>query len=184
MRPGGRICVNIAGTGRKPYLPLHHYIGRQLDNLGFLMRGEIIWMKGASAGVSTAWGSFAHPSNPVLREVHEYILVYSLGDFKLTGKGKSGITHDEFVDWTKSVWTFPTESAKRVGHPAPFPIELPRRLILFYTYEGDTVLDPFCGSGTTCIAAKKLGRNYIGIDTDPLYIDLASSRLANLTDGS
>ena len=186
LRPGGRICVNIAGCWRQPYLPLHHLIGQQLTELGCKMRGEIIWNKSASVGISTAWGSFASPSNPVLRDVHEYILVFSKDDFKLPNpRGKDDkpadsekIANAEFVEWTKSIWTFGTESAARLGHPAPFPLELPRRLILLYSYPGDVVLDPFMGSGTTCLAAKMLGRHYLGFDIDPGYVELAQRRLA------
>jgi site-specific DNA-methyltransferase (adenine-specific) len=188
LRPGGRICVNVAGCWRQPYLPLHHLIGRQLSDLGFLMRGEIIWNKGSSVGVSTAWGSFAKPSNPVLRDVHEYILVFSKGDFRLppderiTGKESNEaerISNGDFVEWTKSIWNFQTENSFRAGHPAPFPLELPRRLILLYSHPGDVVLDPFMGSGTTCLAAMILGRRYIGLDIDEGYVQIAHGRLAN-----
>src|SRR3990172_2861281 len=164
LRPGGRICVNVAGCWRQPYLPLHAYIARQLEEMGLLMRGEIIWNKEASAGVSTAWGSFASPSNPTLRDLHEYILVFSKDSPALpnqTGE-KPDISNREFVDWTRSIWTFATAPADRVGHPAPFPLELPSRLIKLYSYPGDLVLDPFCGSGTTCLAAKELGRRWVG----------------------
>jgi len=187
LRPGGRICVNVAGCWRQPYLPLHHLIGRQLRDLGFLMRGEIIWNKGPSAGVSTAWGSFARPSNPVLRDVHEYILVFSKEGFRLDGdypktRPESGngeyISNPEFVEWTKSIWTFASENATKMGHPAPFPVELPRRLILLYSYPRDVILDPFMGSGTTCLAAKSVGRHFIGIDVDPGYVELARNRLS------
>jgi site-specific DNA-methyltransferase (adenine-specific) len=172
--------VNVAGCWRQPYFPLHHLVGQQLNDLGLLMRGEIIWDKGASVGVSTAWGSFASASNPTLRDVHEYILVFSKGDFALpnaTGR-KSDITNDEFVSWTRSVWQFGTESANRVGHPAPFPVALPRRLIQLYSFPEDIVLDPFAGSGTTCVAAKQLGRRWIGVDIDPTYIRIAERRLS------
>lgn len=174
---GGRIAVNVAGTGRKPYTPLHAYITSQLLPMGFLMRGEIIWDKGASVGSSTAWGSFCMASNPVLRDVHEYIMVFSKCDFKLERKGRSGITNDEFTEWTKSIWRFPTESAKRVKHPAPFPVELPRRLILLYTNPGDVVLDPFIGSGSTAVAAVNTSRQYIGYDISQAYCDVANLRV-------
>ena len=187
LREGGRICVNIAGCWRQPYLPLQHLIGSQLAELGFLMRGEIIWNKAASVGVSTAWGSFAKPSNPVLRDVHEYILVFSKESFCLanrngeeskTKQNTSGISNADFVEWTKSIWTFPSERAARVGHPAPFPLELPRRLIQLYSYPKDLILDPFMGSGTTCLAAKTLQRHYIGLDIDSGYVEIARKRLA------
>ena len=178
LAPGGRIAINVANTDRRPYIPLNAHITGRMLKLGFLMRGEIIWDKGPSVGVSTAWGSFARASNPVLRDVHEYIMVFCKEDFKLPSKGRrSGITNADFVEWTKSVWHFPTENAKRLGHPAPFPEELPRRLILLYTNIGDVVLDPFMGSGSTAVAAKKLQRHYVGYDLSESYCDLARQRL-------
>lgn len=177
---GGRACVNVANLGRKPYIPLSDYISLMMSEIGFLMRGEIIWNKGAGAGVSMAWGSWKSASNPVLRDVHEYILVFSKGDFKRAKKegSEDTIEKEQFMEWTKSVWTMNTESAKKIGHPAPFPIELPYRLIQLYTYKNDVILDPFMGSGTTAIAALKSGRNYIGYDIDPEYIELAKKRIA------
>jgi site-specific DNA-methyltransferase (adenine-specific) len=177
---GGRACINVANLGRRPYIPLHSFIIRDMLEIGFLMRGEIIWDKAASAGSSTAWGSWLSASNPTLRDVHEYILVFSKGTMRRQGAGKeSTISRDEFLEYTKSLWTFPTESAKRVGHPAPFPVELPYRLIQLYTFEGDVVLDPFCGSGTTCVAALKTDRHYIGFDNNPEYVKLAEKRIAD-----
>ena len=179
MRPGGRICVNVAGVDRQPYLPLQSYITQQLIDLGFLMRGEIIWDKAASVGVSTAWGSWQSPSNPTLRDVHEFILVFCKEQFRLAQtKGETDLISEEFTALTRSIWTFPTESAAKVGHPAPFPVELPRRLIKLYSWKGALVLDPFCGSGSTCVAASQLGRLWIGVDTDPAYCELAKRRVA------
>jgi site-specific DNA-methyltransferase (adenine-specific) len=178
---GGRACVNVANLGRKPYLPLHAYLVADLLDLGFLMRGEIIWNKAASASPSTAWGSWRSAANPVLRDVHEYILVFSKDDFSRARSGrKSTIRKEDFLEWTKSVWTFPAVSARQVGHPAPFPEELPHRLIELYTFRGDVVLDPFCGSGTTCLAASALGRHFVGYEIDPDYVRLAEKRLAQL----
>jgi len=175
---GGRIAINVANTNRTPYIPLNAIISSQMTSLGLLMRGEIIWDKGASVGVSTAWGSFARPSNPVLRDVHEYILVFSKEKYALYTNGRSsGIKNNDFAKWTQSVWQFPTESSKRLGHPAPYPIELPKRLILLYTAEGDTVLDPFLGSGTTAIAARSLGRHFVGYEISTRYCRLAARRL-------
>lgn len=178
---GGRMAVNVASTWRQPYVPLHSYITTQLMGLGLIMRGEIIWDKGASVGVSTAWGSFARASNPTLRDVHEYILVFSKGSLKLDSAGKSsGIANRDFVEWTRSIWRFPTESSRRVKHPAAFPEELPRRLILLYTNAGDVVLDPFAGSGSTAAASMKEGRRYIGYETEPGYCLAAQQRLAGV----
>lgn len=180
LAPGGRIAINVAGVDRKPYLPLHSYITLQMNKLGFHMRGEIIWNKGASVGVSTAWGSWCRPSNPTLRDVHEYILVFCKDEFAMQHRGETDLTPEEFVAYTKSIWDFPTISAKKVGHPAPFPQELPSRLIKLYTYKDDLVLDPFAGSGTTCQAAELLGRRWIGVDMDPGYCDLARSNMEAL----
>ncbi|MCK9524956.1 MAG: site-specific DNA-methyltransferase [Limnochordia bacterium] len=179
--PGGRACINIANVGRKPYIPLNHLINHIMLELGFFMRGEIIWDKGASAGGSCAWGSWQSASNPVMRDVHEYIMVYSKKCFARKDKKgqdrKNTVTRDEFLEYTKSIWTFNAESAKRVNHPAPFPVELPYRLIQLYSYADDIIIDPFCGSGTTCLAALKTGRRFIGIDVDPGYVDIATQRI-------
>lgn len=176
--PGGRACINVANLGRKPYIPLHSHIVQQMQEIGFLMRGEIIWNKGPSSSSSTAWGSWQSASNPVLRDVHEYILVFSKGTFRRDGRDReSTITRDDFLEWTKSVWTFPAVSAKKIGHPAPFPDELPHRLIQLFTFKGDVVLDPFVGSGTTCLAAMNDGRDYVGYDINQEYVDLARQRI-------
>ena len=179
--PGGRACVNIANLGRKPYIPLHSWIIQDMLDVGFLMRGEIIWDKGSSAAASTAWGSWMSASNPTLRDAHEYIMVFSKDTFsrQRLKKRKSTITRDEFLQWTKSVWSFQAESATRVGHPAPFPVELPLRVIKLYTFEGEIVLDPFIGSGTTAIAALQANRQFIGYDIDEEYVKLAEKRIEN-----
>ena len=177
--PGGRACINIANLGRKPYLPLHSYIIDQMLAIGYLMRGEIIWNKAASASPSTAWGSWKSAANPVLRDVHEYILVFSKGTFRRKREGgESTISKEEFLEWTKSVWTFQAVSARKIGHPAPFPEELPHRLIQLYTFRGDIVLDPFVGSGTTCLVARADGRGYVGYEINPDYAQHARQRLA------
>lgn len=175
---GGRACINIANLGRKPYLPLHAFLIEDMLRIGFLMRGEIIWNKASSASPSTAWGSWLSASNPVLRDVHEYILVFSKDSFSRPGQDRlSTIEKDDFLAWTKSVWEFPAVSARKVGHPAPFPEELPRRLIELYSFTNDVVLDPFCGSGTTCLAAYKTDRHYVGYEINQEYIQLAENRL-------
>jgi len=181
LAAGGRVCVNLANVGRKPYIPLHAYLAEDMIAQGFAMRGEIIWNKSSSAGPSTAWGSWQSASNPTLRDVHEYILIFSKDDFTRQGvHGKSTITRNEFLEYTKSIWTFPAESAKRVGHPAPFPVELPRRLIQLYSFEGDIVLDPFAGSGTSCVAALKTGRQYVGYEVHEPYVEIANKRIAEV----
>ena len=178
--PGGRACINVANLGRKPYLPLHAFLVRDLLELQFLMRGEIIWDKGASASASTAWGSWQSASNPTLRDTHEYILVFSKTSYRRKRRDgrKDTIAKDEFLEYTKSVWTFPAQSASKVGHPAPFPVELPYRLIQLYSYEGEVVLDPFMGSGQTALAALKSGRRYVGYETNAGYVKRARARIA------
>ena len=178
---GGRACINIANIGRKPYIPLHAMIIEIMLDLGFLMRGEIIWDKSTSAGGSCAGGSWMSASNPVLRDYHEYILIFSKESYSKNKaqEKRDTINHDDFIQWTKSVWTFPAVNAKKIGHPAPFPIELPHRLINLYSYEGDVILDPFIGSGTTAIAAIQNNRSFIGYDIKREYIELAQKRLSN-----
>lgn len=175
---GGRACINIANIGRKPYIPFNAYITKIMLNLGFLMRGEIIWDKSSSAGTSTAWGSFQSAKNPTLRDIHEYILVFSKGNYGRERNGKKDtIEKREFIELTKSIWNFHAVSAKKIGHPAPFPEELPRRLIQFYTFENDIILDPFMGSGQTAIAAVKSNRNFVGYDIEKEYCELAEKRI-------
>ncbi len=177
--PGGRACINVANLGRRPYLPLHAFIIQDMWTIGFLMRGEIIWDKGASAGISTAWGSWMSPTNPALRDTHEYILVFSKGTFRRANpfKRKATIRKEEFLEYTKSVWHFPPVSAKKIGHPAPFPVELPYRLIQLYTFAGEVVLDPFMGSGQTALAAIRTGRHFVGYETVAEYVALAHERI-------
>ena len=180
--PGGRACVNVANLGRKPYIPLHSYVIEGMQKIGYLMRGEIIWNKASSSSPSTAWGSWLSAANPVLRDIHEYILVFSKETFSRKKKDKENtIKKEEFLEWTKSVWTFSAVSAKQIGHPAPFPEELPHRLIQLYTFQDDVVLDPFVGSGTASLSAIKDKRNYIGYDIDPEYVKLAERRIFNYT---
>jgi DNA modification methylase len=228
--PGGRLCINVANTNRKPYVSLVSVIDEQLRraNERWLHRGHIIWDKGASAGTSTAWGSFGRASNPTLRDVHEYITIWSKDQFRLDGGEATGISSNDFVAWTRSIWrpeqlmaelevkiaakladarrrgkddawiaesiaravwsqvTQPGETIWQmitesgVDHPSPFPVELPRRLILLYTDLGDVVLDPFMGSGSTAIAAASLGRHYTGYELSEEYCALAAARLARL----
>ena len=188
LEPGGRIAVNVANLGRKPYRSLAADVIHILqDRLGLLLRGEIVWQKGAGASGSCAWGSFRSPSNPVLRDVTERVIVASKGRFQraLTPEQRrqhelpheSTISTEDFMALTLDVWQTPTESARRVGHPAPFPVELPEKLIELYTYVDDLVLDPFMGSGSSLVAASRLGRRYVGYDLDPGYVELARARV-------
>ncbi len=187
LEPGGRIAVNVANLGRRPYRSLAGDVTEILQGLGLLMRGEVIWWKGKAAGGSCAWGTFQRPSNPVLRDVTERVVIASKGRFDraLTPKQRltrglpstATISRDEFLEATTDLWEIAPESATRVGHPAPFPVDLPTRLIELYTYEDDLVLDPFMGSGSTAVAALRTGRHYLGFDTDPEYAVRAESRI-------
>jgi site-specific DNA-methyltransferase (adenine-specific) len=188
LEPGGRIAANVANLGRRPYRSLAGDVTEILQDLGLLLRGEVVWWKGRAAGGSCAWGTFQRPSNPVLRDVTERIVIASKGRFDRALKPEqrlglglpstATISRDEFLEATTDLWEMPPESATRVGHPAPYPVELPKRLIELYTYENDVVLDPFMGSGTTAVAALRTSRHFIGFDTDPGYVDRAHTRIA------
>lgn len=178
LKPGGRYVVNIANLGRKPYIPLHAYFYARHMAVGFLPAGEVIWQKGKGASGSCAWGSWMSAKAPRLRDLHEYLLVFVKEDFGRPDRGESTIDRDEFMAATLSVWEIPPERAKKVGHPAPFPVALARRVIELYSYAGDVVLDPFNGSGSTCVAAVEAGRHYVGYDIVPEYCDVAQARVA------
>ncbi len=189
LEPGGRIAVNVANLGRKPYRSLSADVINILqDDLGMLLRGEIIWHKAEGASGSLAWGSYRSATNPVLRDITERVIIASKGRFDRAQKPakretaglphRSSVSADEFMEATLDVWRIDPESARRVGHPAPFPVELPRRLIDLYTFEGDVVLDPFLGSGSTVVAAERTARIGVGFDLDPDYVSLARERVA------
>lgn len=190
LEPGGRIAVNVANLGRKPFRSLASDVTRILqDDLGLLLRGEVVWRKGEGASGNCAWGSFRSPANPTMRDLTERVVIASKGRFDRARTAKqraeaglpheSTITADEFMAATLDVWTLPTESARRVGHPAPFPVALPERLIELHTYVDDLVLDPFMGSGSTLVAAARHRRRYVGYDLDPSYVELARRRVAD-----
>ena len=181
---GGRACVNIANVGRSPYIPLHLYVIEITQELGFFMRGEIIWDKGTSAGVSCAWGSWKSASNPTLWDVHEYILVFCKNTFKRHPIRQNTLSREDFIDCTKSIWRIQAESARRLKHPAPFTVELPYRLINLYSYQNEIVLDPFMGSGTTAEAALKAGRRYIGYEIKKDYVQFARRRVKEVAEKS
>jgi len=177
LRPGGRYLVNIANIGRKPYIPLHSQFWQIHLGIDFLPMGEIIWQKAKGANGSCAWGSWMSAKAPRLRDIHEYILVLAKHDYARPDKGNSDIPREQFMDSTLSIWQIPPESAKRVGHPAPFPVELAARAIQLYSYVGDVILDPFVGSGSTCVAANQLNRHYIGYDVSRDYCSIAEKRI-------
>lgn len=191
LEPGGRLAVNVANLGRKPFRSLASDVIHILqDRLRLLLRGEIIWVKGKGAGSSCAWGSFQSAANPVLRDLTERIVVASKGRFDraLSRRKRASmsmpsvvtVSEDEFMESTTDIWHMQPESAHRVGHPAPFPVELPERLINLFTYRDDVVLDPFIGSGTVAVAAVLAGRRYVGYDTDARYVAAARERVAAL----
>ena len=190
LEPGGRMAINVANLGRKPYRSLSADMMSILqDDLGMLLRGEVIWQKAKGAGGSCAWGSYRSPQNPVLRDITERVIIASKGRFdravKRAKRETQGLPHtptietDEFLEATLDVWDIRSERATRVGHPAPFPVALPRRLIELYTYQDDLILDPFLGSGTTAVAAIEARRHYVGFDTEEEYITLAEQRIAS-----
>jgi site-specific DNA-methyltransferase (adenine-specific) len=189
LEPGGRIAVNVANLGRKPYRSLSADVIRILqDDLGLLLRGELIWQKAEGASGSCACGSFRSAANPVLRDITERVVVASKGRFDrarpVARRAAEGLPHgstlptEDFMALTLDVWSIPPESARRVGHPAPFPVELPEQLIRLYTFADDLVLDPFMGSGSALVAAARLGRRYVGYDLDPGYVEIARRRVA------
>lgn len=178
LQPGGRAVVNVANLGRRPYVPLSHLVTARMLQIGYFMRAEIVWRKARGAGGNCAWGSWRSPANPVVRDVHEYALCFSKGRFDRVVKGEPTISRDEFLEDTISVWEIPPERAKRVGHPAPFPVELPRRFIELYTYKDELVLDPFIGSGSTAVAAAQSGRRWVGYDISEEYAEITRKRVA------
>ncbi len=189
LEPGGRIAVNVANLGRKPYRSLAADVTTILqDDLALLLRGEIVWVKAEGASGNCAWGSFQSAANPVMRDLSERVVIAGKGRFdraiSRTERETRGlpfentISKEEFMEATLDVWRIRPESARRVNHPAPFPVELPERLISLYTYRDDVVLDPFLGSGSTAVAAVRTDRHYVGFDTDPEYVKIAETRVA------
>lgn len=188
LEPGGRIVVNVANLGRRPFRSLAADVTDILqDDLGLLLRGEVVWLKQRGSSGNCAWGSYRSPTNPVLRDTTERLVIASKGRFdralsvgkreKLGLPFESTVPADEFMEATLDVWEIAPESATRVNHPAPFPVALVERCIHLYSFAGDVILDPFMGSGSTAVAARRTGRRYIGFDTDPAYVALANQRV-------
>ena len=175
LKEDGRFCLNI---------PLDKNKGGQQSvtadittiakEVGFKYHSTIIWNEG-NISRRTAWGSWMSASAPYVIAPVETIVVLYKHRWKKKKKGESDITRDEFKEWTNGLWTFPGESKKRVGHPAPFPVELPRRCIKLFSFVGDTVLDPFMGSGSTLLASEN--RQLVSIDIDKSYCELARQRI-------
>ena len=198
--PGGRFALNVAPTSIKDFKPIHYDMAAQLRALGFIMRTEILWYK-QTMRRRTAWGSWKSPRNPHIVPSWEYVLVFSKGSWTLDGdKRDADITGDEFVRFSDGFWEIAPETRGRQpflkglyppkkprtrnrrqgsdSHPAPFPEELIRRLIKFYSYRGNVVLDPFGGTGTVAVVARKTGRHFIHIDVSRKYCQIAAQRLA------
>lgn len=181
---GGRVCINVGSVfdENREYRALHMDIRNFMLEIGWKHRCEIIWNKN-QISKRTAWGSWQSPSNNKILPPFEYVEVFHKESPKLEGdKSKIDITRDEFIKYTDGLWTIAPESAKKIGHPAPFPEELVYRLIKFYSYQDNVVLDLFNGSGTTTKVAKKLKRQYIGMDLSENYCEIAKRRLAEVED--
>lgn len=173
---GGRFALNIAPTGIKDFVPIHHDFSNQMRKIGMKFRTEIIWYKQTMLK-RTAWGSFKSPSNPHVVPSWEYVLIFSKGKDKLDGFDENAdITKEEFMKFSDGMWYIPPET-QRNGHPAPFPEELIYRLIKFYSFKGNAVLDMFGGTGTVAVVALKTNRNFIHIDISEEYCRVAEKRL-------
>lgn len=177
LKSGGRICINI-GDGKNGKVATHSdIIHFMTQELGYLLITQIIWNKN-QVGNRCSWGSFQSPSNPSFPTPFEHILVFSKDQYALKNKGESDLSKEEFIDWSLSLWNFaPETKQKQIGHPAMFPIELPTRCMKMFSYKNSTVLDPFMGAGTTGVACVQNNRNFIGIEIDKNYFDIAKERI-------
>lgn len=178
--PGGRFAVNIAPTGIKEFIPVHHDFTNQIRKIGMIFRTEIVWYKQTMLK-RTAWGSWKSPSNPHIVPSWEYVLMFSKDKMRLDGEsGEADITDEEFKKFSDGMWYIPPET-QRNGHPAPFPEELIYRIIKFYSYKNNIVLDMFGGAGTVAAVAYKTGRQFLHIDISKEYCKTAQKRLKDLT---
>lgn len=183
LKKGGRVCINI-GDGKNGQVPTSNDIFNFMMDLGYIVAGHIIWDK-HQIGSRTAWGSWMSPSCPSYPCQFEHILIFSKESKKLLTTGETDLTRDEFINYATSLWTFnPEIKAKQIGHPAPFPPELPYRCIKMNTWVGGVVLDPFMGSGTTGVVCEQLNRKFIGIELDPIYFDIAKKRIEEVENGN
>lgn len=177
----GRMCLNIPldkSKGRKEegFQSIYADILYLAKKIGWKYFSTIIWNEG-NISRRTAWGSWLSAKAPYVIAPVEVIIILYKEKWNKSNLGKSDITKEEFIEWTNGIWTFPGENKKRVGHPAPFPIELPKRCIKLFSYIGDIVLDPFLGSGTTLIACALLNRKGIGVEIDKNYCTISKDRL-------
>jgi len=183
LKDDGRFCLNVPLDKNKGG---QQSVGADLTTLakeiGFHYHSTIIWNEG-NISRRTAWGSWKSASAPyVIAPVELIVVLYKKNWKKTSGSKISDIERNEFMDWTNGLWTFNGESKKRIGHPAPFPLELPRRCIKLFSYVNDVVLDPFAGSGTTLLAAVSNNRKALGIDVDKKYCELARKRILENTE--
>jgi site-specific DNA-methyltransferase (adenine-specific) len=179
-KSSGRCIINI-GDGRNGAVPTHSDIIQFMTKeIGWKLMTIIIWNK-SNIGNRTSWGSFNSPSSPSFPTPFEYILVFCRDTNKLLEKGETDLYKEDFIKWSLALWEFNGDTDKTNPHPASFPEELPKRCIQMFSYKGALVYDPFSGSGTTAVVAKKLGRNYIGSEISKEYIDIAKGRLAQNT---
>ena len=181
LKDDGRLCLNVPLDKNKGG---QQSVGADFTSLaksiGYQYHSTVIWNEG-NISRRTAWGSWMSASAPfVIAPVELIVILYRNKWKKTSGSKKSDVTRDEFMGWTNGVWTFNGESKKKIGHPTPFPLELPRRCVKMFSYVGDTVLDPFMGSGTTVIAAAMNERMGIGLDVDKGYCKLAKQRIQSL----
>lgn len=172
LKDGGRICLNVPdGYGRDPWIPIYSNCLDLVIKAGFTVRGSIVWNKGTGAG-KTSWGSWRSSSSPCLIDEHEMIIVAHKGVPRIKG---SPIGKEDFLQSIHSVWNIKPETKR--DHPAPFPLELPKRLVTLYSGVGDMVLDPFMGSGTTGLACIQIERNFTGIERDEEYYGKAKMKI-------
>jgi site-specific DNA-methyltransferase (adenine-specific) len=179
IKSGGRVCINI-GDGKNGNIPTHSDIIQFMTSeLNYIPITTIIWQKN-NVSNRTSWGSFLSPSCPSFPTPFEYVLVFCKENRKLQYSGEIDIERQEFIDWSLSYWEIAPEKGKKVGHPAPFPIELPKRLMKLFSYKNSLVYDPFMGSGTTALACIKNNRNFVGSEISQQYCELIDKRILEL----
>jgi DNA modification methylase len=182
---GGRFALQTAPTSIADFRPIHTDLTNDARAVGFEFRAEIIWYKQNMTAPRTAWGSFRSPAHPHVIPSWEYVNVLHKQDWKLPGnKEDIDITSQEFVEWSDAIWLIPPATSKPGDHPAAFPEELVERILRFFSFRGQTILDPFGGTGTVAAVAKRTGRHYISIDHSPEYARLAEERVAGIRFGS
>jgi site-specific DNA-methyltransferase (adenine-specific) len=181
LKPDGRMCLNIPldkskGREGEGFQSIYSDIVSLAKKVGLKYFSTIIWNE-SNISRRTAWGSFASASAPYIIAPVEMIVLFYKYSWKKLKRGVSDITAEQFKEWTLGLWSFPGENPEKIGHPAPFPLELPKRCIKLFSYVEDIVLDPFVGSGTTLVAASLLKRRAIGIDISRKYCEIAKERL-------